>query len=253
MNNSKHERLALKLRNLRKEFENRLKSQQLQITDNDIMNKRGVYFGEYSDKILSNTNFSTIQGINNAYNRHVILNIFSLVAPGSLIIQGNIYNDTAGIISSHSEEIDIISPGYIRSQAKFIGPVEIFGFNGIIGNYDVYLASILNFNNSDFTITAGELTFVPDGDTYNIQVNIFKVHADGHQSLVFMKSFSNNDTYKFGSRYLLAFWKQKGRIHFKGSQGEGFYVVISRKDNITAGTAGIRTLSFIMGIEKKAV
>jgi len=253
MNNSKHKQLKIKHEDLRKDFENRKHDTVLQITDNDMLNRRGVFFGEYSNKLLSDVDLSITRTINDAYSRHVVINIITLTAPGEILLSGYKYNENTGIISPHTENIKIEESGYFQSATKFIGQVSIDGINGIVCNIDVYIANYVNFDRTDFSITSGELSFVPDGSTYNLQINLFKIHTDGHQSIVFIKSFTNEDAYKFGDRYVLGLWKRSGEVQFKGSKNEGFYIVLSRKDNTTAGTSGIRTLSFIININKKAV
>ena len=239
--------LAKRIKIFWEEFRNRKHHTNLQITDNDTLNKRGVYFGNYSGKLIDNQNLSVPLTINNAFNRHVVFNVLNITNYGNIIISGFRYNPKTDNIAAYSETIFVYGTGFVQTKCNFIGEVTIIG-SGFVGNIDAYISEYLNFKKSDFDITSIDFSFVPDKTGYSLQLTIYKIHKSGQTEIIYLKNFTNSDVYAFGGQHELGSWKFCRNFHFEGSKNEGFYVVVSGKDDISSNPSGIRSISLNINI-----
>lgn len=130
-----------------------------------------------------------------AYHSHIVIDASSVVgAPFDLTITGRSISETdATETPGDTETISITANGYYQSTKSWLDAVVLSVPAGKTMTVDVYRTTYCDNGNIDFTLTGARVEWTPDAATWDLNVDIIKVNANGSLTTVDTFTFANTD------------------------------------------------------------
>lgn len=219
-------------------------------SSSDLDNKAVNLFGtEHRVESSSVTINSGSPDTFTAYNSHVVFDVSTTTATGTVTVSGYRVNENDNTVTNWTEDVSITSNGQYQTSAKFIGSCTNSTSDANIVA-DIILTTYKDFQNQDFIVKDIRMSFKPSNPVWDIGMDFFILDNNGQTNALLDGQFDFSSTDPMPRAANGINGHAKSLINSRtilGSENEGIIVRITGDGDATP--ANIQEFDLTIGIE----